>query len=87
MVGLRREASPVVPFIIAGANDSEMNAANFRTGKFRRTEMGKLLIFDYSSCVKTRVYRDLPCIVLPLREGAGVKVPSRRRRGSGDRVS
>lgn len=36
--------------------------------------MGKLLIFDYSSCVKTRVYRDLPCIVLPLREGAGVKV-------------
>lgn len=49
--------------------------------------MGKLLIFDYSSCVKTRVYRDLPCIVLPLREGAGVKVSSRRRRGSGDRVS
>ena len=77
----------MIPFVIACRNDSGMNSVDFCTLKFRRTEMGKLLIFDYSNSVKMRVYQDLPCIVLPLREGAGVKVSSRRRRGSGDRVS
>ncbi|MNP79320.1 hypothetical protein D3C76_1771290 [compost metagenome] len=48
------------PVVIARSNDSLMNAVDFCTAKFRHTEMGKLLIFDYSNSVKMRVYQDSP---------------------------
>ncbi len=48
-----------------------MNAVDFRTAKFRHTEMGKLLIFVYSNSVNMRVYQDSPCIALPLMVSTG----------------